>query len=116
MVQRFETFAHLPPLSNAQIQAQAAHVINEGYVPSIEYAENPNSSDFYWQPWSLEGAIRRDAAGHAKPLTPEVLTAQIDACSHRHPYAFVRLTAYCPRLRNTALTFVAKTPLEGQVL
>jgi len=88
----------------------------ETFIPSIEFAENPNNNDFYWQPWPLDAAIRLDAAGHAKPLAPEAISAQLDACSARHPYAFVRLNGYCPQKRNTALSFVAKTPLEGQVI
>jgi len=104
------------PFSHAQILAQVGYVLAEGFIPSIEFAENPNNNDFYWQPWPLDAAIRLDAAGHAKPLAPEAISAQLDACSARHPYAFVRLNGYCPQKRNTALSFVAKTPLEGQVI
>lgn len=116
MTQRFETFAALPPLSNAQIMAQASYLLTEGMVVSVDFAENPSTADFYWQPWPLDGAIKRDATGQAKPFSAEAITAQLDACASRHPYAFVRLSGYCPRTRNTALAFIAKTPLEGQII
>lgn len=116
MTQRFETFATLPPLSNAQIMEQASYLLTEGMVVSIDYAESPSAADFYWQPWPLDAVIKHDAAGHAKPLSAENITAQLDACANRHPYAFVRLSGYCPRTRNTALSFIAKTPVEGQVI
>jgi ribulose-bisphosphate carboxylase small chain len=116
MNQRFETFAFLPPLSNAQIEAQAHTLLANGWLATIEFAEQPTHADFYWRQWPLalnQGATRFGADG-PQHLSAGQVMAQIDACARRHPYAFVRLSGYNPASRMTEMQFIAKTPQEGQ--
>lgn len=111
---RFETFAFLPPLSQAQIEAQAAYALQQGFIPSIEFAENPSSADFYWRQWAIQPAKINPATSQPEPLTGGHLANQIESCARRHPYAFIRFSAYNPQTRQTTLSFIAKTPQEGQ--
>lgn len=113
MTQRFETFASLPPLSNQQIEAQAATLISKGYIPTIEFAEKPTSADFYWRLWPIQPA-RIKADGQPEPVTSSHLVNQIESCARRHPYAYVKLAAYNPQSRITEVSFICKTPVEGQ--
>lgn len=109
---RFETFSFLPPLSNAQIEAQANNMLNQGLIPTIDYADNPNPTDFYWNNWPLDQL--QDAQGKAKELSGSVILTQIDACARRHPYATVRLSGYNTKTQTEAVQFIVRTPQEGQ--
>lgn len=111
---RFETFAFLPPLSQAQIEAQATHILKAGHVPAIEFSEAPSSADFYWRQWPIQPAKINSLTGKPEPLTPAHLSNQLEACARRHPFAFIRLSAYNPQTRTTTLSFITKTPQEGQ--
>lgn len=111
---RFETFSFLPPLSQAQIEAQTAHALKNQYIPAIEFAENPTSADFYWRQWPIQPTKINSFTNKPDPLTAPHLAQQLEACARRHPYAFVRFTAYCPKTRQTVMSFITKTPQEGQ--
>jgi ribulose-bisphosphate carboxylase small chain len=111
---RFETFAFLPPLSQTQIEAQAIHALKKGYIPAIEFAENPNSADFYWRAWPIQPAKINANTGRPEPLSGGQVANQIESCARRHPFAFVRFSAYNPVTRQTEVSFIAKTPQEGQ--
>ncbi|HEX2858713.1 MAG TPA: ribulose bisphosphate carboxylase small subunit [Alphaproteobacteria bacterium] len=112
-MQRFETFAFLPPLSNAQIEAQAHTLIANGWVASIEFSETPTHADFYWRQWPIL-PTRFGAEGQPQALTAGQLMAHVESCARRHPYAFVKLNGYNPVTRLTEMSFIAKTPQEGQ--
>lgn len=110
---RFETFAFLPPLANGQIEAQLNAMIGHGWVAGIEFAENPNSGDFFWRQWPLQPA-RYDAYGKPQPLTAVNILTQLEACFRRHPYAHVRVTGYSPASKMIEMSFICRTPQEGQ--
>ncbi|MCP5404735.1 MAG: ribulose bisphosphate carboxylase small subunit [Pseudomonadaceae bacterium] len=109
---RPETFGYLPPLSHQQMEAQVSHAMAQGWLPHVEFAENPNSADFYWQNWPLRPA--RIEAGGKATLTASHVVGQIESCARRHPYAYVRFAAYSPQSRLTELAFICTTPEEGQ--
>lgn len=111
---RFETFAFLPPLSQTQVEAQITHALNSSWAPLIEFAENPNSADFYWRQWPITPAKFNATTGKPEASSAANISAQIDSCARRNPYAFIRFSAYNPHTRQTALSFIAKTPQEGQ--
>ena len=114
MNMRFETFAFLPPLSQTQAEAQIQHALTSGWAPFIEYAETPNSADFYWRQWPIVPAKINATTGKPEAPSATHLAAQIESCARRNPYAFIRFSAYNPNTRQTALSFIAKTPQEGQ--
>ena len=109
---RFETFSFLPPLSPTQVEAQMRLALTKGWVPMVEFLENPSQADVYWRQWPIQPA-RRAVDGTPEPLSATHLHGQLEACARRHPYATVRLTAYDPTTRLTRLSFIAKTPQEG---
>ena len=42
---RFETFSYLPPLSDAQISRQIQYMIDQGYIPAVEFNETSDPED-----------------------------------------------------------------------
>jgi ribulose-bisphosphate carboxylase small chain len=109
---RFETFSFLPPLAPSQQDAQLSLALTKGWLPQIEYQENPTHADVYWRVWPIPPQ-RRAVDGTPEPLSSAHVLAHLEACARRHPYATVRLTAYDPTTRHTRLSFIAKTPQEG---
>jgi ribulose-bisphosphate carboxylase small chain len=110
---RFETFAYLPPLSPQQIEAQIAGLLAQNCLVALEYHDTPSTADFYWERWPLPAA-KVDAASGRALISPGLITAQIEACARRHPYAYIAVAGYHPASRHTVLKFIAKAPQEGQ--
>ncbi len=50
---RYETLSYLPPLSDAQIAKQIQYILNQGYIPAIEFNEISEPTEFYWTLWKL---------------------------------------------------------------
>ena len=109
---RFETFATLPPLSPQQLEAQALYILQNNLIPQIEFAENPTSADMFWRMFPIQPA-RIQSDGSPAPTTASHLINVLETCARRHPYAYVKLSAYNPRTSQTQLAFIAKTPQEG---
>jgi ribulose-bisphosphate carboxylase small chain len=36
----FETFSYLPPLSDAQITKQLQYMLDQGYIPGVEFSKD----------------------------------------------------------------------------
>jgi ribulose-bisphosphate carboxylase small chain len=111
---RFETFAFLPPLSAQQIEAQILHALQKGWLLRLEYTENPSSADLYWENWPIPASRINSATNQPEPLTAGYITAQLEACARRHPYAFVRVHAFNRQSQHTEMSFITRTPQEGQ--
>lgn len=83
--QRYETFSYLPPLTDAQINRQVQYIIEQGYIPAIEFDENPSAEQFYWTMWKL-------------PLfsatSPQEVLNEVQQCRSEFPGSYVRLVAF----------------------
>ncbi|MBI1362754.1 MAG: ribulose bisphosphate carboxylase small subunit [Proteobacteria bacterium] len=101
---RFETFSFLPPLSMTDVRKQADYMLDNGFVPVIEFLENPIESDQYWNLWR----IPTDEA-----MTSGWIIKQIELCGRSHPYAHIRLSGYDCKRRMNAHSFIVAVPLEG---
>lgn len=111
MTNRFETFSFLPPLSPGQMQAQAEYILKNDWVPTIEWTELSDASQMYWQIWPLSTpSTNRNPRQALKEMNASVLLMQIEACSRRHPQAYVRLSGYNQRTRQTETSFLVHAP------
>lgn len=104
MPTRFETFSYLPPLSSAQVQAQVEYILNKNLVPVVEYAESTSSAEMYWREWPTS---------EPENITATWVMTQVESCTRRNPYAYVRLSGYDCLKRVYALSFIVKAPLEA---
>ncbi len=84
MTLRLETFSFLPPLTVEEVRRQIRHILDQGWLPIVEYSRDP--SEFLWSWWSLPML----EAG-----VDEVI-AELDACAEAHPEAYVRLVGWDP--------------------
>jgi len=99
----FETFSYLPPLTSTQIAKQVDYIVNNGWVPCLEFAAADSAytadtytvrlhgaaagyyDNRYWSMWKLPMFGCTDAS--------QVLT-EIAAASKAFPDAYVRLVAF----------------------
>ncbi len=50
---RYETFSYLPPLTDQQIAKQIDFMIDQGYIPGIEFEKDPDPTLHHWTLWKL---------------------------------------------------------------
>jgi ribulose-bisphosphate carboxylase small chain len=50
---RYETLSYLPPLTDAQIAKQIQYMLDQGYIPGVEFNENSEPTVHYWTLWKL---------------------------------------------------------------
>jgi ribulose-bisphosphate carboxylase small chain len=99
----FETFSFLPPLTSEQIAKQVDYIVNNGWVPALEFAsaDSAYTSDVYavrlhgtasgyydnryWSMWKLPMFGCTDASQVLK---------EIASASKAFPDAYVRLVAF----------------------
>lgn len=98
---RLETFSYLPPLSDDQLALQVGYILKRGLIPAIEFATDPGPRTVYWSMWKLP---LFDAT------TADEVLAEVDACVHTHPQAFVKLAGYDPKRQGQVASFVVRRP------
>lgn len=50
---RYETLSYLPPLTDQQIVKQIEYMLELGYIPGVEFEENPTAELHHWTLWKL---------------------------------------------------------------
>ena len=98
---RTETFSYLPPCSDDEIKAQVKFVIDNGWIPGIEYTEEPGPENSYWFFWKLPFFEAKDAS--------EVLD-ELHKCRQQNPKAYIKITGYDNIRQGQVLAFVAVKP------
>jgi ribulose-bisphosphate carboxylase small chain len=98
---RFETFSYLPPLSDAQITKQLQYIIDQGYIPAVEFSEDSVAQQHYWTLWKLPmfGATN----------TTEILS-EIRACRSEYGHCFVRVIGFDNIKQCQVLSFIVHKP------
>jgi len=98
---RLETFSYLPPLGEAEVEAQIRHILDRGLVVAIEHAREPSAYDHYWTLWKLPLFGITD---------PADVLSELAECREGHPNAYIRLNGYDRRRQGQVLSFVVHRP------
>jgi len=82
---RYETLSYLPPLSDAQIAKQIQYILNQGYIPAIEFNEISEPTEFYWTLWKL-------------PLfgakSTQVVLNEVQSCRSQFSNSYIRVVGF----------------------
>jgi len=78
-------FSFLPDLTDAQILAQIAYAIAQGWAVGIEYTDDPHPRNTYWEMYGLPMFDLTDPAG---------ILMEINGCRAAFPNHYVRVTAF----------------------
>ncbi len=78
-------FSFLPPLTDAQIAAQVAYALKQGWALNVEHTDDPHPRNTYWEMFGTPMFDLRDAAG---------ILMEINECRRTFPDCYVRVTAF----------------------
>ena len=98
---RYETLSYLPPLTDAQISKQIQYILEQGYIPAIEFNERSEPTDYFWTLWKLP---LFDAKG-----VQEVLS-EVRACRSEYPNQFIRVVGFDNIKQCQILSFIVHKP------
>jgi len=119
----FETFSYLPPLSDDEIAEQVDYIIDNGFVPCLEFSpadiaytgsENtirmgaitPNYFDNrYWTMWKLPMFGCTDA---------DQVLKEINNCTKAFPECYVRLVAFDNTKQVQIMGFLVQRPKNAR--
>ena len=78
-------FSFLPDLTDAQITAQFAYALAQGWAVNVEYTDDPHPRNTYWEMFGMPMFDLRDPAG---------ILAEVNACRATFPHHYIRVTAF----------------------
>jgi len=96
-----ETFSYLPPFSEKEVAAQIKYIMDNGWIPGIEYTEDPGLENAYWFFWKLPLFDAENA---------EEVMSELKACREQNPKAYIKITGYDNIRQGQVLAFVAFKP------
>ena len=97
------TFSYLPDLTDEEITLQLAYALGNGWAISVEFTDDPQPRNNYWDMWGLPMFDQEDPAGALH---------EINECRKNYPDRYIRVSAYDSRQgrQTTALSFLVNRP------
>lgn len=78
-------FSFLPDLTDAQISAQVAYAIKNGWAVNVEYTDDPHPRNTYWEMFGMPLFDLKD---------PAAVMGQIAECRQTFSSHYIRVTAF----------------------
>jgi ribulose-bisphosphate carboxylase small chain len=78
-------FSFLPELTDAEIAAQCAYALNQGWSMAVEFTDDPHPRNVYWEMWGPPMFDLKDPAG---------VVIEVNACREAQPQSYVRVLAF----------------------
>jgi ribulose-bisphosphate carboxylase small chain len=98
---RYETFSYLPPLTDAQITRQIQYMLDQGYIPCVEFNETSAPEVYYWTMWKL-------------PLfnaqTPQEVLTEVQQCRSEYSNCYVRVVGFDNIRQCQVMFFIVHKP------
>lgn len=98
---RYETLSYLPPLTDVQTQKQLQYILDQGFIPGVEFSESSAPEQHYWTLWKL-------------PLfnatTVREVMMEIDECRREYPKCFIRVMGFDNVKQCQVLSFIVHRP------
>lgn len=98
---RYETLSYLPPLTDAQMAKQIQYILEQGYIPGVEFNEDSSAEMHYWTLWKLPL--------FAAKTVQEVLN-EIQECRREYPNCFIRVMGFDNVKQCQVLSFIVNKP------
>jgi ribulose-bisphosphate carboxylase small chain len=98
---RYETLSYLPPLTDIQISKQIQYILDQEYIPAVEFSEKSEPEQHYWTLWKL-------------PLfnanTVNEVMNEVRACRSEYSNCFVRVVGFDNVKQCQVLSFIIAKP------
>ena len=98
---RFETLSYLPALTDAQIAKQVQYILDQGYIPAVEFSESSEPTQHYWTLWKLP---------FFKARSVQEVMAEVDACRSEYRDSFIRVVGFDNVKQCQVLSFIIHKP------
>jgi ribulose-bisphosphate carboxylase small chain len=98
---RYETLSYLPPLSDSQISRQVQYILDQGFIPAVEFSESSEPTQHYWTLWKLPLFRARSV---------QEVMAEVDACRTEYRDNFVRVVGFDNVKQCQVLSFLIHKP------
>jgi ribulose-bisphosphate carboxylase small chain len=102
---RYETFSYLPPLSDQQIAKQIQFMLDQGYIPAVEFNETSDPEVYYWTMWKLP----LFGAGSVQEVLNEV-----QACRSEYSSCYIRVVGFDNIKQCQAVGFIVHKPSSNR--
>lgn len=99
------TFSHVPDLTDDEIKLQIQYIIDNDWAVSIEFTDDPNPRNAYWDMWGLPMFDTKDASA---------AMSEVQACRKAYPNHYIKVNGYNRSYskQTTALSFLVNRPEE----
>ena len=98
---RYETLSYLPPLTDQQIARQIEYMLDQGFIPAIEFEEDPAPTDYHWTLWKL-------------PLfqvsSPQDVLNEVRECRQEYPNVYIRVAGFDNIKQCQTISFIVHKP------
>ncbi|MGF1481366.1 MAG: ribulose bisphosphate carboxylase small subunit [Cyanophyceae cyanobacterium] len=98
---RYETLSFLPPLSDQQIAKQIEYMLDQGYIPAVEFQEDPKPTDHHWTLWKL-------------PLfnasSPQDVLNEVRECRSEYSDSYIRVVGFDNIKQCQTVSFIVYKP------
>ena len=98
---RYETLSYLPPLTDQQIVRQIENMLDQGFIPGVEFEENPEPTTYFWTMWKLPLFSASSAQ--------EVL-AEVRECRSEYPNSYIRVIGFDNIKQCQIMSFIVHKP------
>lgn len=98
---RYETFSYLPPLSDAQIAKQIQYMIDQGYIPAVEFNEESRPEEYFWTMWKLPLFNAR---------TVQEVLSEVQACRSEYGNCYIRVVGFDNIKQCQSVGFIVHKP------
>ena len=102
---RYETLSYLPPLTDQQIAKQIQYMLDQGYIPGVEFEENPKPETHFWTMWKLP------MFGGAS--IQEVLN-EVRECRSEYSNAYIRVIGFDNIKQCQTVSFIVHKPTPSR--
>jgi ribulose-bisphosphate carboxylase small chain len=98
---RYETLSYLPPLSDAQIGKQIQYIIDQGYIPAIEFNETSDPTVYYW-------TMSKVPLFNARSV--QEVMSEVQGCRSEYPACYIRVVGFDNIKQCQVLSFIIHKP------
>lgn len=97
----YETLSYLPPLTDQQIAKQIQYMLDQDFIPAVEFEESPNPEDHHWTLWKLP---LFDAS------TPQDVLNEVRECRSEYSNCYIRVVGFDNIRQCQMVSFIVYKP------
>ncbi|MDC0832644.1 ribulose bisphosphate carboxylase small subunit [Geitlerinema sp. CS-897] len=101
---RYETLSYLPPLTDQQIASQIQYMLDQGFIPAVEFEADPLPGDHHWTLWKLPLFDAR---------TPQDVLNEVRECRSEYSNCYIRVVGFDNIKQCQTVSFIVYKPGQG---